>query len=67
MKHKHKLRDYLARLLAPYKVDQHAAAGKILGIIDGALSARMVFGTSKEVALLSSAEAVLKSFESART
>lgn len=37
----------------------------ILGVIEGALSARMVYGISKEIQLLTSAEAVLKSFQGA--
>jgi len=65
IEHKVKLRDYLAELLTLYPVDKNAAAAMILGVIDGALSARMVYGTSKEIPLLSSAEAVLKSFRSA--
>ena len=66
IEHKDKLHDYLAELLKPYPVDKKAAAAGILGVIDGALSTRMVYGTSKEIPLLSSAEAVLKSFQSAR-
>ena len=65
IEHKDKLRNYLADLLTPYPVDKNAAAAMILGVIDGALSARMVHGTSKDVPLLSSAKAVLKSFPSA--
>ena len=37
----------------------------ILGVIDGALSARMVYGTSKELQLVASAEALLQSFHMA--
>ncbi len=66
IEHKDKLHDYLAELLTPYPVDKNAAAAEILGVIDGALSTRMVYGTSKEVPLLLSAEAVLNSFQSAR-
>ena len=65
IEHKDKLRDYLAEFLTPYPVDKVAAAAMILGVIDGALSTRMVYGTSKEIPLLTSAEAVLKSFQSA--
>ncbi|MGB8535682.1 MAG: TetR/AcrR family transcriptional regulator [Acidobacteriaceae bacterium] len=65
IKHKDKLRDYLAELLTPYPVDKCAAASMILGVIDGALSTRMVYGTSQEIPLLGSAEAVLKSFQGA--
>ena len=65
IEHKDRLREYLAELLAPYAVDKNAAAAMILGIIDGALSARMVYGTSKEIPLLPAAEAVVKSFRRA--
>ena len=65
IEHKDKLRDYLAELLRPYPFDRDAAAARILGVIDGALSTRMVYGTSKQVPLLATAEAVLKSFEGA--
>lgn len=67
IEHKDKLRDYLAEFLTPYPVDKGAAAAMMLGVIDGALSTRMVYGTSKEVPLLTPANAVLKSFQSAST
>jgi AcrR family transcriptional regulator len=63
--HQSKILDYLARLLQPFTIDQREAAARILGVIDGALSMRLVFGTSKQVPLLSSAEAILKSLQSA--
>ena len=65
IEHKDKLHYYLANLLKPYVVDRNAAAAGVLGVIDGALSARMVYGTSRQIPLLSSAEAVLRSFQSA--
>jgi AcrR family transcriptional regulator len=65
IEHQNKILDYLTDLLQPYPVDKNTAAAMILGVIDGALSTRMVFGTSKEVPLLSSAEAILKSLQSA--
>jgi hypothetical protein len=46
---KDKLRGYLAEFLTPYSVDKSAAASMIFGVIDGALSTRMVYGTSKEI------------------
>jgi hypothetical protein len=52
-------------LLQHYSVNRNAAAAGILGVIDGALSARMVYGTSRKIPLLSAAEAVLRSFQSA--
>jgi hypothetical protein len=65
IEHQNRILDYLTGLLQPYPVDKNAAAAAILGVIDGALSTRMVFGTSKSVSLLWSAEAVLKSLQSA--
>lgn len=64
IEHKDKLHDYLASLLEPCAFDQSAAAARVLGVIDGALSTRMVYGTLREVPLLSAAEAVLSSFRS---
>ena len=61
VEHKDKLRQYLAGLLKRYPVDRNAAAARLVGVIDGALSARLVYGPSKRVPLLSSAEAVLSS------
>jgi len=66
IEHQDKILDYLTDLLKPFAIDKRAAAAGILSVIDGALSTRMLYGTSKEIPLLSSAEAVLKSFQSAR-
>lgn len=60
VEHKDKLLAYLTELLKPYAVDRKAVAAKLLTVIDGALSVRMVYGASKEVHLLASAEAILK-------
>jgi AcrR family transcriptional regulator len=65
IEHQGKILDYLTDLLEPFAIDKSAAAAAMLGVIDGALSIRLVFGTSKELPLLSSAEAILKSFQSA--
>jgi len=65
IEHQNKILDYLTDLLKPFAIDKRAAAAAILSIIDGALSTRMVYGTSREIPLLTSAEAVLKSFQSA--
>jgi hypothetical protein len=62
IEHKDKLLAYLADLLRPFDIDKNEAAAKLLTVIDGALSARMVFGPAREVPLLSSAEAILKAF-----
>jgi AcrR family transcriptional regulator len=67
IEHQNKIVDYLTNLLEPFAIDKRAAAAAILSVIDGALSTRMLYGTSKEIPLLSAAEAVLKSFQSSRT
>lgn len=64
---KDKLLAYLIDLLEPYAIDRTVAATKLLIVTDGALSLRRVYGASKKVPLLSAAEAVLKSFQDART
>jgi len=66
IEHQNKIVDYLTDLLEPYAVDKRAAAAAILGVIDGALSLRMLYGNSKVVPILSPAEAVLKVFHRAR-
>ncbi len=66
IEHQNKIVDYLADLLKLLVIDKRAAAAaEILGVIDGAFSIRMLYGTSKEVSIVSPAEAVLKSFQSA--
>jgi AcrR family transcriptional regulator len=65
IKHQNKIVDYLIDLLEPFAIDKRAAAVAILSVIDGALSLRMLYGNSKVVPILSPAEAVLKSFQSA--
>lgn len=65
IEHQDKILDYLTDQLKPFAIDKRAAAESLLAIINGALSMRLVFGTSKEVPLLSSAEAILNSFQSA--
>lgn len=64
IKHQNKILDYLTDLLEPFAIDKRAAAAAILSVIDGALSTRMLYGTSKEITILSTAEAVLKGFQS---
>jgi len=66
IEHQDKIVDYLTGLLKPFAIDRRAAAAAILGVINGAFSIRMLYGTSREIMLLSSAEAVLKSFQSPR-
>ena len=65
IEHQNKILDYLTDLLKPFAIDKRAAAAAMLSVIDGALSTRMVYGTSREIPLLTSAESVLKSFQSA--
>lgn len=65
IEHQDRILDYLMNLLKPFAIDRKAAAAAILGVIDGALSTRMLYGTTKKIPLVSSAEAVLKSFQTA--
>ena len=62
IEHQDKIVDYLTDLLKPFAIDRRATAAAILGVIDGAFSLRMLYGTSRKISVLSSAEAVLKSF-----
>ena len=65
IEHQNKILDYLTDLLKPFAIDRRAAAA-ILSVIDGAFSIRMLYGNSKEIPILSPAEAILKSFQSPR-
>lgn len=65
IEHQNKILKYLADLLKPFAIDKRAAAAAILSVIDGAFSIRMLYGNSKVVPILSSAEAVIKSFQGA--
>jgi AcrR family transcriptional regulator len=65
IQHQNKIVDYLTGFLEPFAIDKRAAAAAILSLIDGAFSLRMLYGNSKVVPILSPAEAVLKSFETA--
>jgi len=65
IEHQNKIVEYLADLLKHLVIDTRVAAAAILGVIDGAFTIRMLYGTSKEVSIVSPAEAVLKSFQSA--
>jgi AcrR family transcriptional regulator len=67
IEHQDKILEYLTDLLKPLAVDSRAAAVALLTLIDGVLSTRTLYGSSKQVPLLRSAEAVLKSFQKART
>ncbi len=67
IQHQNKIVDYLTDLLESFAIDKRAAAMAILSVIDGAFSLRMLYGNSKVVPILSPAEAVLKSYQSART
>ncbi len=65
IEHQNKILDYLTDLLEPFAIDKRSAAAAILSVIDGAFAIRMVYGDSKVIPILSPAEAVLKSFQSA--
>ena len=63
--HENKFHAYLMNLLEPIAIDKTVAAEAILSVIDGGLTMKMLYGTSKQVPILAPAEAVLKSFQSA--
>ena len=65
IEHQDKIVDYLTALLDPFAIDRSAAAA-ILGVINGAFSVRMMYGASRAITLVSSAEAVLESFQRQR-
>jgi len=65
IEHQDKILQYFSDLLKPYPIDRATAAAAILSVIDGALSTRMLYGTSRKIPLRSVAEAVLASFQSA--
>ena len=67
IEHQDKILAYLTAMLKPFAIDKKAAAAALLSVIDGALSTRMLYGTSKKIQLLSSAEAILKSFQNDAT
>jgi len=60
IEHKDKLLAYLIDLLKPFAIARKAAAARLLIVIDGALSLRLVHGSAREAPLLSSASAILE-------
>src|SRR5580704_9072292 len=67
IEHENKFLAYLINLLEPFAIDKRAAAAALLSVVDGGLTTRLLYGTSKQIPILSAAEAVLKNFQSART
>jgi AcrR family transcriptional regulator len=67
VEHKDKLLAYLIELLKPFGIDQKAAAAKLLIVIDGALSLRLLYGSTRQAPLLSSASAILEAFQKPRS
>jgi len=67
IEHQDKILAHLVELLEPLVVDAKGAASAVLGVIDGAFSLRLLHGTSKQIFLVAAAEAVLKSFQNARS
>ncbi len=65
MDHENKFLNYLTGLLKPLAIGKRAAAAAILSVIDGALTARLLYGSSKQVAILAPAEAILRSYQGA--
>ncbi len=60
VEHKEQLRKYLADLMKPHAANRKAIASELLCLIDGALSTRMLYGSSKKVPLSAMAQALLK-------
>jgi AcrR family transcriptional regulator len=58
--HKEKLRAYLGELLRAEGHERQSLGDELLTLIDGALSVRLVYGTSRQVPLLSYAETLIK-------
>jgi hypothetical protein len=67
IEHKDKLLAYLADQLTPFAMDRKAVAAKLLTVVDGALSLRMVHGSARALPLLSSAEAILEALQKSRS
>jgi AcrR family transcriptional regulator len=63
IEHQDKIRDCLAGLLDASVSDKKAASMALLSVIDGALTLRMLYGTSMQIHLVSLAEAVLKNLD----
>lgn len=59
IEHKNRLLNHLADQLKGLVPDARESAAKLLMIIDGALSDRMLYGIARDIALLTSAEAIL--------
>ena len=67
IEHQDKILAYLVDLIAPLVGDAESAASAVLGVIDGAFSLRLLYGTSKRILLVTTAEAVLKSYPNVRS
>ena len=67
IEHKDKLLAYLIDLLKPFAIDKKATAARLLIVIDGALSLRLVYGSAREAPLLSSGSAILEAFQKPST
>ena len=64
IEHQNKIVEYLATLLEPLAIaDMRSAAEAILGVIDGALSLRAVYGNSRPIAIVAPAKAILISLQ----
>jgi len=66
VEHENKFLAYLMTLLSSLAFDKRTVAAALLSVVDGGLTARMLYGTSREVPIVAPAEAVLKSFNIAR-
>ena len=67
VEHENKFLAYLMNSLKSFAFDKRTVAAALLSVVDGGLTTRMLYGTSKEISIVEPAEAVLKSFKIART
>ena len=63
IEHQDKIRELLAGLMEPAVARKKRAAAALLSVIDGALTLRMLYGTSRKARLVSLAESVLQEFQ----
>jgi AcrR family transcriptional regulator len=61
--HKDKLHEYLGKFLGNERKGSRALATELLTLIDGALSIRLVYGTSRHVPVLTYAESIIDNFQ----
>ena len=67
VEHENRFLAYLMTLLKPFAFDKRTVAAALLGVVDGGLSTRMLYGPSRDIPIVAPAEVVLKSFRGVRT